>query len=560
MSQTLPTVLCVDDEANVLDGLKRQLRRDADVTPAASGADALTAIRRTGPFAVILTDYNMPSMNGVEFLREARDLSPDTVTIMLTGQSDLGTAISALHEGHIFRFLQKPCPPDVLRKAVRDAVQQYRLITSEKRLSRELAEANDKLRGINEHLEQMVSQRTATIQRLHRFVTDLNGLETLADVGRLVVETTVEMLNSRRVVLMVPRNGREYLGILAAVGVCEQTIETARLPIGQGINGRVFADGESLVANQAVDLLDPQDEELEREFFAGVPLVAALLVTSAGPVGVLGVSGHDDGRPYEAEDLANLRAIAEGAGIALSNQIRLEERNEARDAINLAFAKLAERRDPETGLHLERVRGYCRILGTALAGKPGFSSITRSFIESMWRLSPLHDIGKVGIPDHILQKPGKLTAEEFEIMKRHSVIGGDTIRAVIEQGRSQDFLQMAMEIAYYHHEKYDGSGYPYGLRGDAIPLCARIMAVADVYDALTSRRVYKPPFPHEKACQIIYEGAGKHFDPTLVEVFREREQEFADLARHLADVLPDDKEPSAAIPAGPQKVESLAVI
>jgi len=245
-----------------------------------------------------------------------------------------------------------------------------------------------------------------------------------------------------------------------------------------------------------------------------------------------------DATHYDTECLAALRAVAEAAGVALSNQVRRQERDDARDAAILALAKLAEHRDPETGAHLERVQCFCRLTCEALAGSSPYARhITRSFVETIVRSSPLHDIGKVGIPDHILLKPGKLTPEEFEIMKRHAKIGGDTIRALIEQGRRQSFLQMGMEIAYHHHEKWNGSGYPEGLAGEAIPLSARILALADVYDALTTRRVYKPPMPHAEAVRIITEGNGTHFDPTVVAAFLQQAGEFERLAIALAEPI-----------------------
>ena len=162
--------------------------------------------------------------------------------------------------------------------------------------------------------------------------------------------------------------------------------------------------------------------------------------------------------------------------------------------------------------------------------------INENYIEQIFKSTPLHDIGKVGIPDSILLKPGKLTEGEFDIMKTHSIIGGDAIKSAIEKvGLSRSFLDMAAKVAYNHHEKWDGTGYPFGLKGEDIPLSARITAVADVYDALTTRRVYKPAFPHEYAKMIIKEGGGKHFDPEIVEAFLESEEDFLTLKERYKD-------------------------
>lgn len=199
-----------------------------------------------------------------------------------------------------------------------------------------------------------------------------------------------------------------------------------------------------------------------------------------------------------------------------------------------ALSKLAESRDPETGAHLERVREYCKLLVVALAQTDRYALVIDSdFIQNLFIASPLHDIGKVGIPDHILLKPGRYTDEEFAILKTHPAIGAETLRAVNKKNESNTFVKIGIEVAESHHEKWDGTGYPYGLAGDAIPLSARILAVADVYDALRAKRCYKEPFSHEKARAIIIEGSSKHFDPDLVECFLAKEAEFEMVWRNL---------------------------
>jgi putative two-component system response regulator len=215
---------------------------------------------------------------------------------------------------------------------------------------------------------------------------------------------------------------------------------------------------------------------------------------------------------------------------------------ESRDLVIFSLAKLAEARDPETGAHLERIREYCRVLGRQLCewGRHG-DLVDGAYVHLLYITSPLHDIGKVGIPDAVLLKPGKLTPEEFEVMKQHAVIGGTTLSAAAAAHPRAMYLQMARDIAITHHEKWDGSGYPNGLRGEEIPLCGRIVALADVYDALTTARVYKPAFSHEKAKGIILEGRGKHFDPEIVEAFLANEQVFIEIRRQLGSEAPEDK-------------------
>ncbi len=202
------------------------------------------------------------------------------------------------------------------------------------------------------------------------------------------------------------------------------------------------------------------------------------------------------------------------------------------DAIIMAMASLAETRDNETGNHIRRTQNYVAALARQLKHLPRFSvELTDENIELLYKSAPLHDIGKVGIPDNILLKPGKLTSEEFEVMKLHTNYGRETILSVERYlGESNEFLRFAREITYSHQEKWDGSGYPENLSGDAIPISARLMAVADVYDALISRRVYKPAFTHEEAIDIMRKGRGTHFDPEIFDGFLKITDEFRQIA------------------------------
>jgi len=210
---------------------------------------------------------------------------------------------------------------------------------------------------------------------------------------------------------------------------------------------------------------------------------------------------------------------------------------ETRDVAIFAMAKLAESRDPETGAHLERVRGYSRVLAQHLAGVERFQQeITPEFARLIYLTSPLHDIGKVGIPDVVLLKPGRLSDREFEIMKYHTTLGAQTLDAALRQFPGVKFLQMGRDIAATHHERLDGSGYPDGLKGDEIPLCGRIEALADVYDALTSKRVYKAAFAHDVARAMILTDAGTHFDPAIVDAFIQNENRFESIRSKLAEV------------------------
>jgi putative two-component system response regulator len=216
---------------------------------------------------------------------------------------------------------------------------------------------------------------------------------------------------------------------------------------------------------------------------------------------------------------------------------RTKELAAIQDVTILAMASLAETRDNDTGNHIRRTQYYLELLANFLKNHDRFRFfLTDHTINMLFKSAPLHDIGKVGIPDRILLKPGRFEPHEFEIMKTHCKLGRDAIQHAEDQlGLEVEFLKFAMEIAYGHQEKWDGSGYPEGLAGDTIPISARLMAVADVYDALISRRVYKEGMPHAKAVGIIAEGRGTHFDPDIVDAFMALQEQFQEVAKRYAD-------------------------
>ncbi|MEW6266120.1 MAG: two-component system response regulator [Thermodesulfobacteriota bacterium] len=231
------------------------------------------------------------------------------------------------------------------------------------------------------------------------------------------------------------------------------------------------------------------------------------------------------------EELQDQNAILE-----IKVQERTKELAMTQEVTIESMASLAETRDPETGGHIRRTQNYVKALAVQLQLKPRYrNSLDEATIDILYKSAPLHDIGKVGVPDHILLKPGKLTDEEFAQMKKHTVYGRDAILTAERRLGNNSFLHFAREIAYTHHEKWNGTGYPEGLNGDEIPLSGRLMALADVYDALISKRTYKAPFSHEKATAIIVEGKGTHFDPDVVDAFLEVEGRFQQIALEFAD-------------------------
>jgi putative two-component system response regulator len=241
-------------------------------------------------------------------------------------------------------------------------------------------------------------------------------------------------------------------------------------------------------------------------------------------------------------DAANARTLrVNNEYLAFEVSKRTQQLVALQDVTILAMASLAETRDSDTGNHLRRTQHYMRLLGNQLKTHPRFSNfLSGDMVSTLFKCAPLHDIGKVGIPDRILLKPGRFEPEEFAIMQTHPALGYEAlVNAQKTTGGHIDFLVIAEEIVYSHHEKWDGTGYPQGLLGDAIPISARLMALVDVYDALISKRVYKLGMSHAQAAGIIVDGRGRHFDPDVVDAFLALDVEFQAIAIQFADVDSD---------------------
>lgn len=242
-----------------------------------------------------------------------------------------------------------------------------------------------------------------------------------------------------------------------------------------------------------------------------------------------GVTNYLYGTIQDITEMKKIEEILEKYSHDLEQLVekKVQEISSSQMATIYALIKLSESRDDDTGAHIERTASFCQLLAKKAQATSFYrDAVTKNFVDTIYMASPLHDIGKVAIPDSILLKPGKLTDDEFSIMKTHVQLGFDTLSKVGQHYDKNEFLKMGMDIALYHHEKWDGSGYLKGLSGDDIPLSARIMALSDVYDALRSKRVYKEAFSHEKSLEIITTNRGSHFDPVLVDIFIDYNEEF----------------------------------
>jgi HD-GYP domain-containing protein (c-di-GMP phosphodiesterase class II) len=327
----------------------------------------------------------------------------------------------------------------------------------------------------------------------------------------------------------------------ASYGVSDETIiglpgniKGARWRINETSLGKLIETGEARIINDLEEYTTGRVVKPYNQVLLGAGIRASItlpLKVSGRPVGVIFFSSSQK-NVYHSGHLNFLKTLVNSIAISFNQNNVI---NDILYSSTLALAKLAESRDEDTGEHLIRMKSYAKLIGELLYDDNNTEEVTLEFIEMLERFSPLHDIGKVGINDKILLKPGKLTKEEFEEMKKHAAYGAEVLKIAEKNMGStgKSWFGMGVEIAEGHHERWDGSGYPDGKKGKEIPLSARIVAVADVFDALTSRRPYKEAYDLNTAYAILIEGRGKHFDPEIIDVFMKNKDKIEVLYHYL---------------------------
>ena len=504
------SILVVDDDAQIRVLYRKLLECEGYVvSEAKDGLDALQEVSACSPDVIVL-DAMMPNLDGFECARRLKaDVTTREIPIIMVSAANDPEGIEAGLEAGVDEYLTKPFRHREFVLRVRSMV----------RLHRSKAE----LLSIN-HARW---EQARSLQALLDLSVGLIGAENLDGILERVVSAVADLARCRRVSVMLPDSEGKFLTIAKCVGLDEATAGTVRVPVGGAIAGQVFLSGEQVVVNSPEDP-NPRPEQYDSQFFVSAPLISKTLRAMERTVGVLNITERHGQRPFGRNELESIDLLCNIAGTAINDFLSRQERDEAQDSIVVALAALAECRDTDTGGHLDRVTRFALMLAEELRNKgPYGEQIDDAFMQALRRAMPLHDIGKVGVPDHILLKPGRLTDAEMEQMRRHAEIGAQTIRSVTARTPGVSFLRIAEEIACSHHEWWDGSGYPHGLSGRSIPLSGRIAAIADVYDALTTKRVYKDAMPHQRAVAIIREGAGTQFDPAVVEAFLRRQDEFA---------------------------------
>ena len=513
-NQCLGRILVVEDEAKLRFILATHLRSAGfEVLEATDGCAAMEIATEHLPELIIM-DVGLPGMDGVAATRALKSdrRTADVPVIMLTGRSKTEDVVRGLEAG-AQEYVSKPF--DVMELLARVQTV-YRL-----------ARARKDLDQLNTRLEAEVDVKTKRLQLLYEFMRDLNQADSRDEILDLVVRCAEQLTAARRISLLLREGTSDSLVCARAVGIDPSIVQQIRVNVVEGIAGQVLQSGKTLAA-KAYGANFTGDREYRRGTFLSTPLVTTSLETKEGVIGVLNITERTDDGPFCEEEVDCIRSIADAAAIALDALARRSRLENSVRILLQTVGHLAEFRDEETTLHLERVTRMARILATEVGrAGPYAAQVTDQFIESIVQAAPMHDIGKVGIPDEILTKPGRLTHEEFQIMKTHTDIGRRVLSRALDPARPVPLLQMCIDIAHGHHERWDGQGYPRRVAGRDIPLAARIIALVDAYDAITSRRRYKTAKSHEEAVDVIQSDAGTHFDPGLVDAFLRCHKQFS---------------------------------
>lgn len=491
---TLGAVLAVDDDKDSLEVLRDLLAISGfRVFTANHGRKALDVFVEQRP-DVVITDIWMPELDGLEVLRQIRGTDETVPVILVTGGGDLDSAVKALRRG-AYDFLLKPINPVILMNTVRKAVEHRRL---------KLFEINHRLL-----LEEQVQSRTIELAKANEFLKGILDSSTGVSIVLTDFQHNVLFWNT----------GAEKIFGYSADEMVGSSIR--RLHPLEASQSETFESLSRLVQIKAGTIQKNVQQNSKDNKRLTLCLTVAPMIDASGSVSAILGLGQDVTEEVRLHDelVKSLERIQKIQGASI-----------------FALAKLAESRDDETAFHLKRLQAYCKALCQKLGLRKLYRPrMTLQFVEDLVQCSVLHDIGKLAIPDSILFTPRKFKQDEREIMKQHAIKGGKALEeAADEVGKDASYLSVGADVAYYHHEHWDGTGYPFRLEKEQIPLAARIVAIADVYDALTTERRYKKAYSHDEAVELIAREKGKQFDPELVEAFLEVAGEFSRIRDELS--------------------------
>lgn len=521
INNSVSKVLIVDDEPLIRRMLAKYLEdKNYKAVPVENGQKALDELEQAD-FDLVLTDLNMPGMGGRELLQKLADMYPDIPKIVMTGFGTDDDIILALKTG-AYDFLSKPINDlTILEHSIERAIERKHLNDDRNRYVDQLTQINQVISMLNsgKNTEEIFNSLNVELKKFIPF--NRLTLSTIEPQNNLLVTKLVSsdrevLLKSNDMVSMSESSlndvaeTKKFLNIGNIKEYYDKNPRSinARRLIEEGMNSSLVLP--LIVNNQVRGFLifaSVKENAFKQEHITFLESIVGQISLSVQRAELL----------YEIEQhTKNLENLVE---------MRTNEIVKTRQTTIFALSRLAETRDPETGEHLERIRNYSVLMAQILKYIGSHSEITGQYLRDLYDSSILHDIGKVGIPDGILLKEAFLTPGEFEIMKRHTVIGYDALKSASKELGDNSFLKMGMDITMYHHERWDGKGYPQGLKEKEIPLSARIVSISDVYDALTSRRPYKEAYSHEKSIEIMQAEAHR-FDPELFKIFIDNAGEF----------------------------------
>ncbi len=522
-------ILIVDDEESIRSILSRYLgMKGYEVVTARDGMSALDHLKQE-PCDLVLTDLKMPNLDGRELLKLMSEQFPDIPKIVLSGYGTNDDIMLALKTG-AYDFLNKPIIDfKILDHAIERALDRKHLAEQRDHYIEQLTQINDVISLLNRGRD--TDQVFSTLSRLLRKIIPFNRIS-LALIDQESGEVVTKLADSDADILIPPGS---------------------RFPLKDSSLNEAAMSRKVLIISELKEYAReyPNSKKAELLLKEGMNSSMVLpLIVNNNTRGFL-LFASEQPHAFSEEHTTFIESI--GAPIAFSIQrselmnelemytkklenlvkIRTHEVLKTQKTTIFALSSLAELRDPDTGEHLERMRNYCILIAQISKYSGKNSEINNQYLRDLYDSSILHDIGKVGIPDEILLKPGPLTPEEFEIIKTHATIGYQSLHKAASRELGDDsFLEMAMDVTLYHHERWDGQGYPEGLKGEEIPLSARIVAITDVYDALTSRRPYKEAFSHEKSIEIM-KSESYRFDPDLFKIFIDNHEEFNNIRKEF---------------------------
>jgi response regulator RpfG family c-di-GMP phosphodiesterase len=488
------------------------------VVAANDPSEVATLIRVYRPELVIM-GLSRPAEVDIEAIQQLRrDPSTAGVSVLIVGHAPARKDMTAALEAGGDEYLAWP-----FRR--KEFLLRIELALSVRRSQRRVRQSQAAL-----------SRRVRAMTTLQDFYEQMLGHAGIEATCRRSAQAASELMDSQRVSILLTEPDGCSLRFVHAIGMDDVGWRDRRVPLSSPVVGRVMATRREMIVNHCT--LWPAQDRYRSRPFVSLPLLQDDSEQAGPPLGVLNVTERRDGRDYEPHDVLALRQLARATAFSINTARTRRKLDATRDSILFSLARLSEYRHASTGRHLERVRELSLVLATDLAGDTDLDeSIDVQFLSDLGRAAPLHDVGKVGIPDRILLKPGRLTPEEYALIQNHTRIGAAALQSVIATGHDATFLKMAMDIAHCHHERYDGTGYPRRLAGRQIPLCARIVCLADTYDAIRTPREYKPARTHAEAIKELSEGSGTQFDPLVVAAFCRLQDQFDCIYNGLTEDL-----------------------